>query len=177
MQKPPLKGTEGYVSVFVEIFAWITTVPAYQALWELLYPSVNPTGWGYDFWYNNYAISRVKNHKMGIISSIQVLHDQDFSSKGQGRTDITSADEKWKGVIDQEKIYLSKFGIDLKKCRENLGLSNSSWNGAVTGYLIKSEKKNSNSLISSSNNEFQENIINYLENRKGKNRRRKNRGY
>ena len=43
-------GTEGYSSVYVEIFAWVMTVPAYEALWRLLCPSINPFGWGYDFW-------------------------------------------------------------------------------------------------------------------------------
>jgi hypothetical protein len=52
MQREPLPNTEGYISNFVEIFAWVVTVPAYTALWDLLYPTINPFGWGYDFWYD-----------------------------------------------------------------------------------------------------------------------------
>jgi hypothetical protein len=73
MQREAQAGTEGYVSTFVEIFAWVLTVPAYEALWQLLHPFTNPYGWGYDFWYDNYAAARVPGHKMGIISTLQVM--------------------------------------------------------------------------------------------------------
>lgn len=124
MYREAQAGTEGYVSVFVELFAWIMTVPAYHALWDLLYPSVNPYGWGYDFWYDQYALLRVKGHKMGIISTIKVNHEQDFSSPNGGRTETATVDEKWSAVLEQEKVYLSHFGVNLKKYREELRLKN-----------------------------------------------------
>eukprot|EP01031_Cornospumella_fuschlensis_P036438 gene36438-44201_t len=49
MQIPAPASSSGYISSFVEIFAWVMTIPAYKALWELLCPSVNPYAWGYDF--------------------------------------------------------------------------------------------------------------------------------
>ena len=76
MLTDPKSGTAGYVSIFTEIFSWILTIPAYQALWELLLPSINPYGWGFDLWYNAYARSRVKGHKMGVISIFTCVHDR-----------------------------------------------------------------------------------------------------
>lgn len=51
MQTEAPAGTEGWVSTFVEMFAWVLTMSAYEALWELYYPSLNPYGWGFDLWY------------------------------------------------------------------------------------------------------------------------------
>lgn len=79
MQVTSQPGTIGYISSFVEMFAWVMTPTAYRALWELLYPSINPYGWGYDLWYDNYATQMVPGHRMGIISNIVAKHDQDFS--------------------------------------------------------------------------------------------------
>jgi len=135
MQRPAQPGTSGYVSVFVELFAWMGTVPAYIALWEILYPSVNPFGWGHDFWYSQYGQQRLAHHRTGIVSTLRVQHEQDFSAPNGGRTDTTSVADKWGAVLAQEKFYKKHFGIDLKRCREKIGLSNSSWNGAVRGYL------------------------------------------
>ena len=69
MQTAAVAGTEGYVSSFVEMFAWVLTLPAYTAVWDLLWPHINPYGWGYDFWYDGYAKQRVMDHKMGIAST------------------------------------------------------------------------------------------------------------
>jgi hypothetical protein len=145
MQTEAVVGTVGYVSTFVEIFAWITTIPAYQALWELLYPSVNPYGWGYDFWYDNYARRRVPNHKMGIISTIKVFHDQDLSISV--RTDNTKPDDKWRAVMEQEKVYYNHFGVPLRNYRRNLNIRNTSWNGAVIGYLYDNKAAVMNSPV------------------------------
>ena len=135
MQTEPLPGTEGYVSTFVEMFSWVMTMPAYQALWELLFPSVNPYGWGYDFWYDKYAKARVPGHRMGIVGTVRVKHEQDFAAVGQGRTDNTRVEEKWQALVNQEAHYKAHFGVDLRKIREKLDLTNASWNGAVRGYL------------------------------------------
>jgi hypothetical protein len=135
MQTEPQPGTEGYVSTFVEMFSWVMTMPAYQALWELLFPFVNPYGWGYDFWYDKYAKARVPGHKMGIIGSVRVKHEQDFTAVGNGRTDNTRVEEKWQALVNQEIHYKAHFGVDLRKIREKLDLTNASWNGAVRGYL------------------------------------------
>lgn len=135
MQARAAPGTEGYVSVFVEWFAWVMTAPAYQALWELLCPFVNPYGWGYDFWYDNYARTRVPGHRMGIISTVEVKHEQDVNMPGQGRTDNTKVETKWQSVLKQEAHYKAHLGIDLRQIRQRLALKNTSWNGAVTGFL------------------------------------------
>ncbi len=82
MQRPAIEGTEGYVSSFVEMFCWVLRFNAYKALWELLYPSVNPYGWGYDFWYDYYGKTHVAGHRMGIASRVEVKHEQDFGAPG-----------------------------------------------------------------------------------------------
>jgi len=135
MQREAVEGTEGYVSTFVEMFAWIMTVQAYQALWELLFPFVNPYGWGFDFWYNGYASLRVPGHKMGIVSTVKVKHEQDLLTAGAGRTDNNKVEDKWNAVLKQEVYFNKHFKVDLKKVRDKLDLANSSWNGAVRGYL------------------------------------------
>jgi len=135
MQALPQSETDGYTSTFVEWFAWVMTFQAYQALWELLCPHVNPFGWGYDFWYDNYAKSRVPGHKMGIVSTIEVKHEQDTTTPGAGRTDNTKVETKWAAVLSQEKHYRDHLGIDLKAIRQKLKLQNTTWNGAVTGFL------------------------------------------
>lgn len=136
MQAKPQPGTEGYVSTFVEWFAWVMTFQAYEALWELLCPHVNPYGWGYDFWYDNYAKRSVVGHKMGIISTFEVKHEQDTAVEGAGRTDNTKVETKWAAVLSQETHYKSHLGIDLRGIRQKLELKNTSWNGAVQGWLL-----------------------------------------
>ena len=133
MQTPAQPSTEGYVTTFLELFAWVMTMPAYEALWKLLYPSVNPYGWGYDLWYDNYAKRRVDGHKMGVVSGVRALHQQDLGVAN--RTDDTSPDTKWKALVFQERHYQTYYGITLHKYRETLDLKNMSWNGAVVGYL------------------------------------------
>ncbi len=135
MQTPPQGESLGYISTFVEIFAWVMTMPAFKALWELLYPEVNPYAWGYDFWYDGYARSTVPGHKMGVASIMQMIHDQDTTTGGMGRTDNTRIEDKWNAVIAQERHYLKHKKIKLSYFRKNLDISNSSWNGAVKGYL------------------------------------------
>ena len=93
----------GYVVSFVEIFAVIMTMDAYTLYWELLYPSINPYGWGYDFWYDHYAKLHSKYHKMGIISSFKVKHEQVMDDNG--RTDKTKAADKWQSLVHQESFY------------------------------------------------------------------------
>lgn len=75
---PIIPNTIGYISSFVEIFVWLMTIPAYITLWELLLPSINPYAWGYDFWYDGYAMynNKVIGHKMGIASNMIVIHEQ-----------------------------------------------------------------------------------------------------
>lgn len=133
MELEPRPGTAGYVSVFTEMFALIMTIPAYKAFWELLCPSVNPYGWGYDMWYEKYAKSRVVGHKMGVISAMNVIHRQNLT--GLGRTDTTSVDIKWKAVRAQEKFYNKYHGVNLHHCRSNMGLRNTSVTGAAIGFL------------------------------------------
>ena len=53
----------GFTSSFIELFAWVMTMPAYQALYDLLLPDINPYGWGYDLWYDNYARVKVPGKK------------------------------------------------------------------------------------------------------------------
>lgn len=135
MQAKPQPGTEGYSAIFVEWFAWLLTIRAYEAFWELLCPHVQPYGWGYDFWYDSYAKTRVPGHKMGIISTIEVKHEQDTTVPGSGRTETANVETKWSAVQKQEKHYKEHLGVDLKTIRQSLKLQNTSWNGAVTGFL------------------------------------------
>lgn len=136
MQTEALPGTAGYVSSFVEIFVWLLTLPAYEALWELLCPSVNPYAWGYDFWYDGYARGRVPGHRMGLLSSVVVRHEQNTAVDGAGRTDNTAVGDKWKAVLAQERHYKQHLGVDLRHFRDHLDIANTSWNGAVKGFLL-----------------------------------------
>lgn len=141
----PVEGIEGYVSVFVEMFAWVMKVEAYESLWELLLPEVNPYGWGYDFWYNNYAKYRAvdSQHKMGIVTSVTTVHDQSLAPADDGKAKRTSGTigraesagvkEKWEAVKAQERYFKKYHGYDIGQAKINL--SNSSWNGAIVGYL------------------------------------------
>jgi len=108
MQSPiaSMSNSIGYVSSFVEIFVWLMTIPAYTSLWELLYPSINPYAWGYDFWYDGYARDKdkssrgkegkeeeegrrgreVRRHKMGIMSGMIVIHQQSRSSNSNSNS-------------------------------------------------------------------------------------------
>jgi hypothetical protein len=132
----PSTSIAGYHSSFVEIFAWVMTIPGYEALWNLLLPSVNPYAWGYDFWYNGYAKNLLKEqHKMGITTACQLYHEQDNTNKGLGRTDQTNFNEKWNAVLAQERHYSKFLKIPLSFYRKHLDISNTSWNGAVKGFL------------------------------------------
>jgi hypothetical protein len=135
MQTPAPSHSAGYISSFVEIFAWIMTMPAYTALWELLCPSVNPYAWGYDFWYNSYATATVPGHRMGITNLYSLHHEQDVNLEGWGRTDNTKAEAKWNAVQAQERHYRMYKNIPLQMHRKNFDIANTSWNGAVKGYL------------------------------------------
>jgi len=152
MQTEAPIGTEGWESTFVEMFAWVLTMPAYEALWELYYPSLNPYGWGFDLWYqtlfcylfqlhnnsydigniryDNYAKQKVVGHKMGIVTTVKTFHFQTNM-----RSDNTDVKVKWKALELQEAHYKMYYNIRLRWCRENLNLKNHSWNGAVVDLL------------------------------------------
>ncbi|KAJ1429322.1 hypothetical protein B484DRAFT_479482 [Ochromonadaceae sp. CCMP2298] len=132
MQTPAQPSTEGYISSFVEIFVWVMTLPAYTALWDLLLPAVNPYAWGYDFWYSGYAATHVRGHKMGIVSTMGVKHEQ---GDLLGRTDNADVKVKWNAVLAQERHYKMYKGVDLAYYRQHLDIANTSWNGAVKGLL------------------------------------------
>lgn len=137
MQTPAPPNTEGFVSNFVEIFVWVMTMPAYTALWELLHPVVNPYAWGYDFWYDRYALERVPGHKMGIIATAQVKHEQNLDDPALGRTDNTAVEIKWRAVQAQEKLYKKKLNVDLKEYRIHMRKANATRYGAVMSYIPK----------------------------------------
>lgn len=115
MQTPPAPHSEGYVSNFVEIFAWIMTMPGYEALWELQRPHINPYAWGYDFWYHGYAsrkaVAAGHCHRMGIVSTMRMQHVQ-----GVERTDGTAVKVKWNAVLAQERHFKRYGGVDLGRC-------------------------------------------------------------
>jgi hypothetical protein len=150
MQATTPTGTEGYVSSFVEVFAWVMTMDAYEALWGLLLPEVNPYGWGYDFWYNGYAQKLVaesmsqngaeKKHKMGIVTSLSAKHEQSVKEEDNGSTDgraeSATVKEKWGAVQEQERYFKKYLNVDLKAMSSKMELANMSWNGAVKGYLL-----------------------------------------
>jgi len=132
MQAEVVNGYEGYISSFVEMFAMVMTMPAYQAFWDLLFPAVNPYGWGYDLWYHEYAKTRVVGHKMGIITTIRVVHEQNLTVAD--RTDNTKVEVKWKSLKAQERFFYLHYNINLHKMR--VKVNNSTWNGAALGYLL-----------------------------------------
>lgn len=135
MQIPAPPTTAGHVSSFVEIFAWVMTIPAYTALWELLCPWVNPYAWGYDFWYNGHAQATVPGHKMAITNVFTLVHEQDTGKEGLGRTDNTKVEVKWNAVLAQERYYRQHMAIPLQAHRKRFDIANTSWNGAVKGYI------------------------------------------
>ena len=111
------------------------TMPAYTALWELFYPAVNPYAWGYDFWYDGYAVEQVPGHKMGIISSQRVHHVQNANDPVLGRTDNTEVKVKWNAVLAQERHYRKYLNVNLNHYRTHLRIANTSWNGAVQSII------------------------------------------
>lgn len=135
MQTPPLPGIEGFVSTFVEIFVMVMTMPAYTALWELFCPEINPYAWGYDFWYDRYALERVPGHKMGIIATSKVDHVQSGKDSTLGRTDKTDEKVKWRAVLRQERHYKKTRNVPLNQYRAQMRLANASWNGSVQNYI------------------------------------------
>jgi hypothetical protein len=139
MEKNAEGETVGYVSNFLEIFAWIMTLSAYEALWQLLCPSINPYGWGYDLWYDNYARVRVPGHRMGVISNVSVYHiqsnDNQYLGNNKGRTDTANVSTKWDAVLAQEKYYRSLLDIPLRRYRKTMKLQNNTWSGVVTDFL------------------------------------------
>ena len=62
---------------------------------------------------------------------VVVVHEQ-----GEQRTDTNAVGDKWDAVLSQEKYYTAYKGIPLKRIRQSLDISNTSWNGAVKGYLM-----------------------------------------
>ena len=143
MQAETLKGTEGYISSFLEVFAWVMTIEAYEIFWKLLLPEVNPYGWGYDFWYNGFAqtvdTDKKYKHKMGVVTTMMARHEQSIREEDNGATDgraeSATVKEKWGAVVEQEKYFKKYFDIDLKSMSSKMELANMSWNGAVKGYL------------------------------------------
>lgn len=132
MNPPNIDNAVGYVSTFIELFAWIMTFSAYESLWELLAPSINPYGWGYDFWYHGYCqMKHPQRHKMGVLSVMEAVHMQ---SSGD-RTDNTSGSLKWKAVKQQEEYYQKYLGIPLKKYAQHLDLRDMTETGAIKGYI------------------------------------------
>ena len=112
----PESGTVGLKTNFVEIFAYVMTIPAYTALWQLLYPSINPYGWGYDLWYDCVAKKGNFNHSMGVISVYSATHQQ-----GDVQADNSGWEAKHDAMIKQEKYFAEYHKIlDLEECRVNL---------------------------------------------------------
>jgi hypothetical protein len=152
MQTPAPDRIEGYVSSFIEIFAWIMTMPAYEALWNLFAPQINPYAWGYDMWYDGYARSVLGDgkkegpgHRMAIASKVKFLHEQDIGpaassedgggDASRGRTDKTDFKTKWQAVMRQEKYYQKHYGIPLSYFRKHMDLSDHTWKGPIKGEL------------------------------------------
>lgn len=133
MDAKPENGTIGFRSSFVEIFAYVMTIPAYASLWQLLYPSINPYGWGYDLWYDCVAKKNNRDHSAGVIATYTALHDQDLSKTE--RADNTDWPSKWEAVIQQEKYYGHLFKIPLKRCREHFQAVTARKEGVLLGYL------------------------------------------
>lgn len=91
MTKESENGNVGYVVNYISFqCATILTSNSYIALWELLYPDINPTGIGYDLWYDSYAKDRVEGHKIGLISIMMInLHQLPIVHRGP--------EERWIG--------------------------------------------------------------------------------
>lgn len=136
MQKPPISSTFiGYYTSYLELFAVIYTIPTYQLLWNLLCPSINPYGWGYDLWYACYAKKSLIYYSIGIINKYTAHHIQNISINGVNRADNTSFKVKWKAVLEQEKHYALHYKVLLRKCRVRMKLRSGDWDGAVLGVL------------------------------------------
>lgn len=114
MQTPGENGTDGHITSFLSINAWLMTMRAYRALWELVHPSLNPDGWGYDLWFDLYAKSRIGNHKMGIITSCRA---EAVASPAEQDT-LRSPQIKWSEQLKQEKYYENYYGVSLKDYRK-----------------------------------------------------------
>jgi hypothetical protein len=127
MQMNPMVSTPvaGYYSKYAELFAWVLTIQGYQILWKLLSPHLNPYGWGYDWWYYEYAHSRLnRTNVLGILSDYKIHHIQ-----GSTQTDNTSAKVKMVALQRQQDHYLKYLKIPLQKYSEILSPD------PVLGYL------------------------------------------
>jgi hypothetical protein len=119
----------GYSSVFVELYAWVMTLQGYSLFWELLSPSLNSHGWGYDWWYYGYAYSRLnQSNFMGVTTDYTVVHLQGFE-----QTDKTSEDVKRDGLMKQEVYYFKHLHIPLRRFSGRF--RNDSLVTAINGYL------------------------------------------
>lgn len=132
MQADALPGSVGYVSMFVEMFAWVLDMESYELLWDLLCPGINPYGWGHDLWFYNYGLSRRPGFRMGIISSVEVKHEQNLAVAGGGRTESATDEMRWNGVKRQEAAYSA---ISLRKCK--FSLPNQTLHGAVIDLIYE----------------------------------------
>ena len=115
MQAKPKKGSVGMRTTFLEFFACVMTIPAYTSLWKLLFPAINPYGWGYDLWYDCVALQDNPHHAMGLVSIYTAVHDQDLNKTE--RTDNATVATKWKALLQQEKHYAHHYRLNLRKCR------------------------------------------------------------
>jgi hypothetical protein len=115
------RAVEGHITSFLAVHAWLMTMDAFKALWELCYPHLNPYGWGYDLWYDTYANSRVTGHKMGIITtatseSLDLPPPKVVKSK---KEEGDAALAKWQQQLAQEEYYGKYYNVPLKQYRNN----------------------------------------------------------
>eukprot|EP01041_Mallomonas_annulata_P005701 gene5701-11495_t len=112
MTLPAKEGTAGYIVRYIEIYACLFTMTAYEAFWELISPITNIYGWGQDVWYDGYArqIKAIPNHKMCIISIQTAIHAIGNRTKN---ADKTSRILKIKAFRAQEDYFLNKYNINL----------------------------------------------------------------
>ena len=115
-------GTAGCLTNFIEMFAYILTVPAYNFLWDLFDPVNNPYGWGYDMWYSEYARSRYPLHKMGVINVYAVTHGD--INKKQIRADAADQSVKLLALKKQEEYYTNTLGIPLMNYNQLINNTN-----------------------------------------------------
>lgn len=123
MQTLALEGSNsiGHLTSYLSLHFWIMTGVSYRALWELLYPSVNPSGCGLDLWYNGYASSRVPGHRMGIITTVVIEALQDPLS---ATLNATTRHKIWRELRDQEQFYDLHFQVPLETYRQSIGNGN-----------------------------------------------------
>lgn len=98
----------GHKTQVIEIFATLFTLSAWSCWWNLLQPSLNSVGWGYDRCMYNFCKQYDSDFSMGIATGIVAVHGSDrlfYSlSSGAPPSDPQAEVQRWLNVTKHESL-------------------------------------------------------------------------